>query len=306
MSCLSRACKQHRTILAPLVGAAVAVLLLSNPSAQGQKADPDPIQIGSVVESEPGSPKAKGAIESLQSFIKEETGSNNEIVQMKDWRALSEKMKKGDYQLGVFHGYEFGWAQEKYPGLKPLSVAINVHRYPTVHVLIGKGSQAKDFAGLQGQSLSLAAGSQPYVRMFLDSQAQARGKKTEAFFSKLTTPENVEDALDDAVDGVVQATVVERATLEAFKRRKPGRFNQLKEVAVSHPFPPIVVAYQEKALSEATLRRFQDGLMNASKKEKGQMMLTLFRLTGFEAIPEDFAKSLAETRKLYPLEDKPK
>ena len=34
------------------------------------------------------------------------------------------------------------------------------------------------------------------------------------------------------------------------------------------------------------------GLLNASQKDKGQTMLTLFRLTAFEAVPDDFDKVL--------------
>ncbi len=57
---------------------------------------------------------------------------------------------------------------------------------------------------------------------------------------------------------------------------------------------------REGVLDDATLRRFQEGLLNAKRKEKGERLLTLFRLTGFEAVPKDFDAVLAETRKAYP------
>src|SRR5262249_29423954 len=122
----------------------------------------------------------------------------------------------------------------------------------------------------------------------------------DAFFSKITFPDNVEDALDDVVDGLVQATVIDRAALDAYKRRKPGRFKRLQEVVRSQPFPPTVVAYYNAALGEATLRRFKDGLLGGASKEKGEMLLTLSRLTGFETVSKDFSRVLAETRKAYP------
>ena len=43
-------------------------------------------------------------------------------------RELADKMTKGELQLGVFQGYEFAWAQEKQPQLKPLALAVNVYR----------------------------------------------------------------------------------------------------------------------------------------------------------------------------------
>src|SRR5262249_48740774 len=201
---------------------------------------------------------------------------------------------------GVFQGSEFAWAQEQQPKLKPLALAVNVYRYPTAHVVTRKEDPTKDFAGLQGHSLAIPSAGAGFLRLSVQRQCQASGKKLEEFFSKVTAPDNVEDALDDAVDGVVQAVAVDRAALEAFKRRKPARFNRLKEVARSQPFPPTVIAYYEGALDTATLDRFREGLLNAKNKEKGQTLLTLFRLTGFEEVPGDFDRVLAETRKGHP------
>src|SRR5262249_38599769 len=98
----------------------------------------------------------------------------------------------------------------------------------------------------------------------------------------------------------VKAAVADRAALDGYKRRKPGRFKQLKEVAHSQPFPPTTVAYYDSFLDEATLRRFRDGLLNAGRTERGETMLTFFRLTGFESVPSDLDRVLAQTRKAYP------
>src|SRR4051812_20244218 len=160
------------------------LLMFPGPQAEGQKADPDVLRIGSLATPDAGTPKEKAALESLQSFIKDETGMNNEIVHQKDWREVADKMAKGDLHLGVFQGYEFAWAQENHPGLKPLALAVNVSRYPIAYVVTGKASQAKDFAGLQGQSIALATGSPAYLRLYLDRQAEASGKKSSAFFSR--------------------------------------------------------------------------------------------------------------------------
>jgi hypothetical protein len=108
------------------------------------------------------------------------------------------------------------------------------------------------------------------------------------------------------VDGVVQATVVDRAGLEAYKRRKPGRFTELKELARSQAMPPTVLAYDEAFLDARTCQRFRDGLMAANKKERGQTLLTFFRLTGFEGIPKDFDQVVAATNKAYPADPEPK
>ena len=286
-----------------LVGCAlVALLVLSSTMVDGQQAKVEVLHIGTSgsLATAGGGDKEKSALESLKAFIKDETGLDNDIVREKDWRELLQKMAKGDLHLGVFQGYEFAWVQPDQPKLKPLALAVNRYIYPTAHVVTQKKSEAKKFADLQGQSLAIPATGQGYLRLFVEHECQAAGKRPEDFFSKITNAEDIEGAIDDVVDGVTQAMVVDRATLQAFKTRKPERFKNLTEVARSQPFPPPLVAYYGDVLDAATRKRFQNGLLNASKKDRGQTMLTLFRLTAFETPQDDFDKVLAETRKNYP------
>jgi ABC-type phosphate/phosphonate transport system substrate-binding protein len=282
--------------------AVLAVLAFPEAVLWAQKSDERTLRIGTSgsLTTAKDSSQEKGAIDSLKDFIRTETNMNNEIVRRKDWRDLAEGMSKGEMQIGVFQGYEFAWAQEKYPSIKPLALAVNIHRYPVTYVVTKHDNPARDFASLQGQSLCLPNTGQRYLHLFVERQAEAAGKTIDTFFSKVTQRDNIEDAVDDVVDGTVQAAVLDRASLEAYKRRKPGRFKQLKEVAHSQPLPPVVIAYQDKALDDATLKRFRDGLLRANQSDRGQTMLTTFKLSGFEATQEDFDKVLAETRKAYP------
>jgi ABC-type phosphate/phosphonate transport system substrate-binding protein len=270
--------------------------------AHARQSKIDVLRIGTsgTLAAENESAKEKAALDTLKVFIKDETGLDNEILRQKDWQELTDKLGKTQLHLGVFQGYEFAWAREKLPGLQPLAVAVNVYPYPVVYVVARRDNQASDLAGLQGQSLALPGTGQRYLDLFLERQLQAKGKNLHSFFSKVVSKDNAEDALDDVVDGTEQVAVADRAALEAYKRRKPGRFAQLKQVVHSQPFPPSVVAYYDKALDEATLSRFRSGLLDASRTERGQMMLTMFRLTGFQAVPQGFEQVLARSRKEYP------
>jgi len=292
---------RFRLAWAVAVGAtALSSLLVSDRMANGQKKI-DVLHIGTsgTVSGEMGK-KGDAALDTLKAFIRDETGFQNDIVNEKNWQELTEKLVKGQLHIGVYQGHEFAWAQEKHSELQPLALAINVYRYPVAYVVTQKDKPAKDFAGLKGQSLTLSSNSPPYLTFYLEREAKVQN--LDKFFSKVTTPESVEDAIDDVVDGIVQATVVDRTALEGYKRRKPGRFAKLKEVVHSEPFPPTVIAYYDRVVDDATLVRFKDGILSANKKEKGQMMLTLFRLSGFETAPPDFPKVLGATRKLYPPE----
>jgi len=297
--------RKASTRAGPVLGACALAAVLATPAldAGGKEPAADTLLIGTSGSLTGGKAKAgkeKAALETLKSFIKDETGMNDEIVQQKDWRELADKMVRGKLHLGVFQGCEFAWASAKHPELKPLGLAVNVYVYPIAYVVAKRGDRPTDFAGLKGQSLSVPDTGQDFLRLFVDARTRASGKPTREFFSKITTPHNVEDAIDDVVDGKVGATVVDRAALEAYKARKSGRFGQLQEVARSKPFPPGIVAYYNDNLDAAKREKFLRGLLNASRNEKGKMMLALFHLTGFAKPAADFDAVLARLRKDYP------
>jgi len=278
--------------------------LLSIPIAQvdGKPTKPNVLLIGTGGRMGPkqDAAKEKAATETLRAFIKDETGMDDEILQQKDWRELADKMSTGKLQVGVYQGEEFAWAKGKYAGLKPLALAVNVYRYPVVYLVTNRTNAAKDFAGLQGQTISVPDTGETVLRLYVDRQCELIGKKSSSFFAKITSPVNVEDAIDDVVDGVTQATVVDRGALEAYKQRKPARFGKLKPIAHSQPLLPAIVAYFDKQLDDATRRRFEKGLLNASRTEKGKTMLALFHLTGFDPVPEDFDTMVERMRKAFP------
>lgn len=307
--CLHHRLSEPLPLRCLLLALVLAMLLsLGGTSGLGQPAKIDTLRIGATgtLTGNADSAKEKSGHAALQQFIKEESGLNNEILRQKDWTELADKLAKGQLHIALFQGHEFAWAQEKYAELRPLVVAVNVYRYSAAHVLARSDNPAKDFAGLKGQSLMLPITNQEFLRLYLDRQCQAAGKKLEAFFSTITALENVEEALDDLVDGKGQVVVVDGAAVEAYKRRKPGRFNKLKEVVRSQPFPPGVIAYFGTTLDDTTLRRFKSALLGANRKEKGEMLLTLSRLTAFESVPDDLQRVLVEMRKAYPSEAKGK
>lgn len=239
----------------------------------------------------------KGALDTLHNFIKSETGFENDLVDRAGWKDLAQRMEKGEDQVGVFQGFELAWALEKYPKLKPLAVAVNGAPYRQIYLVTRKDNKAADINDLKGKKVALTRMGQGYALLLLQSLAKTEPK---TFFGELKFSDNVEDALDDVVDGVVDAAAVDRTSLDAFKRRKPGRFAQLKEFAKSKSIPATAIVYYEGKLDETTIARFRDGLVNANKKEKGRTLLTYFKLTGFVPPPRDFDTALAEMRKDYP------
>src|SRR5207244_1383029 len=106
------------------VGLLILFLGVPGSPGLGQKPiKPDVLHIGTsgTLALDTSGRQEKSSQETLESFIKSETGFDNDIVHLKDWVELAEKMAGGQFQLGVFQGYEFAWAKEKYPKLQPLA-----------------------------------------------------------------------------------------------------------------------------------------------------------------------------------------
>jgi len=285
--------------------AVAAAIAATAESVAGQQLPGNVLKIGNsggFTSSARDKQQEEGAQQSLSDFIKSQTGFNNVLTQDKSWDSLAQKMSKGEIHVGVFQGYEFAWAKAKYPKLEAIALPINLHRNPVAKIIVRKNKEAsiKSFDDLKGKTLTIPANGQPYLRLFIDKLAHEKSTTADKYFSKINTPENLEDALDDVVDGKDVAAVVDQAALDAFKRRKPGRFNQLQEIAHSTPFPPIVIADYNDVLSPETKQTLKDGLMMSHLLEKGQTLLTLFHLTEIVSVPRDFDKVLEETRKNYP------
>ena len=283
---------------AGFLGLGAGLIALAAASAPAQT-PPTMLKVGTTgTLAEGTSPsEEKGALDTLHKFIQSETGFDNQIIDHKGWRDLAERMEKGEDQIGVFPGFELAWAQEKYPKLKPLALAVNGQPYRQVFVVVRKDGKAKAIDDLKGKKIAVPKDAKSYALLVLESLAKKPAKE---FAGEVKVTDNAEDALDDLVDGVVNAALVERQAIDGFKRRKPARFAQLKDLDKSKPLPPATIVYYEGKLDGATLAKFRDGLVNANRKEKGRSLLTYFKLTGFMPPPRDFDTVLAETRKDYP------
>src|SRR5262249_6944270 len=113
-------------------------------------------------------------------------------------------------------------------------------------------------------------------------------------------PPCIEEALDDVVDNVAQATVVDGVALESYKRRKPGRFAEIKIVQHSPTFPAAVIAYRPGAVDEQLINRFREGMLHAPELPVGRQLMLMWNLTSIEPVPPDYEQTLAEIAKAYP------
>src|SRR5262249_20800450 len=151
-----------------------------------------------------------------------------------------------------------------------------------VRVLVRQDCTATRLADLKDMPLALPRCALDHCELFLNQQQALCGSN--APFPKLCRPGAVEHALDEVVDGKVQAAVVDGAAADSYQQRRPGRFARLKDLHKPVMFPAPVVAYQEGGLDDAALRAFRGGLLKAKESAKGRMVLTLWKITGFEKV----------------------
>jgi ABC-type phosphate/phosphonate transport system substrate-binding protein len=229
-----------------------------------------------------------------------QTGVQGQLVPGGDAEALGRQLAEDKLQLGIFHGIEFAWARQKFPELRPLMIAINQERHLRAFLVVRADQSITGFADLKGKVVALPRGTRQHCHVYLKHHCQQCGGDMQEYFTKVTVPANCEEALDDVVDGVVQATVADTFVIDCYKRRKPGRFAKLKLLEQSEVFPAAVIAYKPGTLDDATLGRFRHGLVNASRNAGGRQLLTLWKLTAFEPVPDDYEQTLADSAKAYP------
>jgi ABC-type phosphate/phosphonate transport system substrate-binding protein len=290
------------------IGLFIASLFIysaQTPEAQAEKAV-ECVQIGiakSLFRDIP-QPLIKVSMQPFRALMQSQTGLSCELSQPVDFFDLGEKLTKNEVQLGVFQGFEFAWVLQKNPDLKPLVIAVNKHRNRQAHLLVRQDSKIGSVSDLKGKDFAIPRRSRDHCRLFVDRHCQECGQPMGAFFTKISESLNVEEALDAVVDNTIQAVVVDNVALECYQRRKPGRSEQLKDLLHSEWFPDTVVVYHGGAFEEAVLQRFRDGLIKADNTALGRQLLTMWLMTAFEQIPNDYSQLLTEIAKAYPAPSK--
>lgn len=278
-----------------------SILTLSAPAAE-KSAPANPIRIGIMHTLFQDTPKPllNRMLKPFQSLMDAQTGLHSQVVAAEDAGSLGRLLASKEIHFGVFHGFEFAWARQQYPELKPLVVAQSDQRQLRACLIVHQNSDVNDVDDLQGKSLAIPFQVQEHCRLLVERHCQDCGQTPRTYFVQITNPSNQEIALDDVVDGVVQAAVVDGQAFDSFHKRKPGRWAKLKVVQESEAFPGVVVAHRPKVLDAATIQLICTGLLKANQSRQGASLLTFAGINGFKTVPKDYDAALAKVIKAYP------
>ncbi|MBI3410515.1 MAG: PhnD/SsuA/transferrin family substrate-binding protein [Planctomycetes bacterium] len=229
-------------------------------------------------------------------LVKEFTAFKSELSKGGNSFDAAKSLAAGKWQLGVMPGVAFAWIHGDNPKLKPLLVAIN--REPVLQALlvVRDDSAIKAFSDLKGKEVAVLKACE-HCRLFADKSAQGDAKK---FFGKVHGSAGVEDTLDNIWRGKLTAAIVDNAAMSRYKDLQPFRFEKLKIVAKSEPFPATVIVYHEGGLSEAALKKFREGMLKANDTRRGRNAMAYVNVTAFQAVPADYEEQLRSIAKAYP------
>jgi ABC-type phosphate/phosphonate transport system substrate-binding protein len=241
----------------------------------------------------------QAATRPFRALLESATGTAGRIVHGGDARGLADRLKQDKVQLGVFHGIEFAWARLSNSGLEPIVICVNKERSLKACLLVRADSSFKRPADLRGKALAVPAQTCHHCEVFLRHRCASPGTPRE-FYEKLVTSADVEEALDVVVDGNAQAAVVDRLAWISYREAKPGCARKLRVLLASEPFPCAVIACQKGHFRAGRLRRLRDNLAAAGHDKRGRRLMEFLRITGFEAVPNDYDRLLTAIARAYP------
>lgn len=234
----------------------------------------------------------------FKSLILDQTGMPGNVTNPIDAMEMAKQLDDRELQLGVFHGFEFAWAQSRYPNLEPLVVAVPNVRETQVYLVVSGKSTLTSPADLCTKTVGIPAESKDHVLVYwdrlLENDLGGRGR------CQVRKCVSAKDALYDVLDNLIQATIVDSASFLSFAADCPGAAKRLKVLHKSEVFPPAVIAYRKDYLDAETLKRCRDGLNGAARNPKATFMLNLVKLQGFESMPKNYEVQLKRSLELYP------
>lgn len=277
-------------------------LLLATAPGRAAENDDNSVRIGLVSSlfRDTSEPLMQIVMRPFKSLLETQTGMRGRLLAGGDPEHLGQRLKEGELHLGIFHGVEFAWAKARFPQLKPLVIAVNKQPFLRAHLVVNAQSKIRSMADLKGCAVGLPNLSREHCWLFLERTCVPEGQTAEKFFARLSRPRDACYAIDDVIDGTLQAAVIDEADLNAYRKQYPDFFVKVKSLRRSAAFPCAVIAYYPGTLDENLLGQFRSGMLAAKDNLQGRQMMQLCRITRFEEVPDDFDKMLEDIARAYP------
>jgi len=235
----------------------------------------------------------------FRELVQKQTGFTGDVELCTGPMELVDKLREKKLHIGVFHGFEFAWAQQLTPDLLPLVITIPTGGKVQAMVVVNCESKCTKLADLGDEPVAIPRGAKAHAIAYFEKARAALPKGCAKPVNKLgMTPDEL---LGAVANGEQTAALVDIGAYEGYQTLQPGVFKMLKVLHQSESFPPAVVAYRKGALTEQEAHQIREGLSTANKTTSGKMMMMLWNLKGFEVPPTDYQQRLDAILKAYPL-----
>jgi ABC-type phosphate/phosphonate transport system substrate-binding protein len=238
----------------------------------------------------------------FRDLMTKHTGYTGDVEVVDDPHTLTDRLKENKVQLGVYHGFEFAWAQQRCDDLTPLIVTCPPGGCVQGLVVVAADSPAKSLADLKDADVLIPRGAKAHTLVFLDKLRD--GLADDSARPTAKADQTPEDVLNLVVSGKAKAALVDGCAWEGYKVLHPGGIKALKVLAKSEEFPPAVVCFRKGTLTDEQVKQLRDGLTASTKTPTGKMLMTLWNLKGFEAPPKGYQTALDDILKAYPVPKK--
>jgi ABC-type phosphate/phosphonate transport system substrate-binding protein len=235
----------------------------------------------------------------FRELIQKQTGFTGDVELCAGPMELIEKLREKKLHIGVFHGFEFAWAQQLLPELQPVVITIPGGNKVQAMVIVSQDCKHTKLADLGEETVAIPRGAKAHAIAYLEKARAGLPKGCAKPVTKLgMTPDEL---LGAVANGEQTAVLVDIGAFEGYQALQPGVFKQLKVLQQSELFPPAVVAYRKGAITEKEAQQIREGLSTANQTTSGKMMMMLWNLKGFEVAPADYQQRLDAILKAYPI-----
>jgi ABC-type phosphate/phosphonate transport system substrate-binding protein len=276
------------------------LILTSSPRLRAQDDRSVRIGLASSLFRDTSEPLMQIIMRPFRSLLEAQTGMSGKLVAGGDAQHLGQRLKEGDVHLGIFHGVEFAWAKAKFPQLKPLLIAVNKQRAVRAHLIVRADSNIQCVDDLKGRTMGLPNLSREHCWLFLERRCVPAEQTPDKYFGRVSRPRDAAYAIDDVIDGVLHAAVIDEAELTAYRKKNPEQSAKIKDLLHSETFPCAAIAYYPGILPDNLLEQFRTGMLTAKDTRQGRQMMHICRITSFEDVPDDYDKLLDGIAKAYP------
>src|SRR5262249_25392645 len=215
---------RNRSGLGVLAGVVVLAGFLAVPAAGGRQGGALGTLRVALIQSlfrDAPSPMVQALMQPFGNLVRSFVGLKGELSVAGDACELGQLLQDGKSHLGVFHGVEFAWAQQKFPALRPLVIAVNRQRHLYAYLVVPESSKLTGLADLKGKDVVMAVRAREHCRLFVERFCKERGQDPKEYFKQVVLAPSVEDSLDELLRDKAAAAVVDNVSFNCYQKVKP-------------------------------------------------------------------------------------